>query len=59
MANISHFGIENQDNTLEDKEMIEILKTGTDLRLYAKQIDREFKDVEERSIHGEYPVYFY
>lgn len=35
---------------LEDEEVREILKTGTDLRQYARQIEKEFKEVENRSI---------
>uniref|UniRef100_A0A8W7P7L5 Vacuolar protein sorting-associated protein 52 homolog n=1 Tax=Anopheles coluzzii TaxID=1518534 RepID=A0A8W7P7L5_ANOCL len=35
---------------IEDDEVQEILKTGTDLRQYAAQIEKEFKEVENRSI---------
>lgn len=35
---------------LDDKEIQEILKTGTDLRQYSRQIEKEFKDVENKSI---------
>lgn len=35
---------------LEDKEVKEILKTGTDLRQYSQQIEKEFNDVENQSI---------
>lgn len=35
---------------LEDDEVKEILKTGTDLRQYSKQIEKEFKEVENKSI---------
>lgn len=35
---------------LDDKEIQEILKTGTDLRQYSKQIEKEFKEVENKSI---------
>lgn len=35
---------------LEDTEIKEILRTGTDLREYAQQIEKEFKEVENKSI---------
>lgn len=35
---------------LENDEVKEILKTGTDLRQYSRQIEKEFKEVENRSI---------
>lgn len=35
---------------LEDKEVQEILKSGTDLRQYSKQIEKELKEVENQSI---------
>ncbi|XP_063702830.1 vacuolar protein sorting-associated protein 52 homolog [Culicoides brevitarsis] len=35
---------------LEDNEIKEILRTGTDLREYASQIEKEFKEVENKSI---------
>lgn len=35
---------------LDDKEIQEILKTGTDLRQYSRQIEKEFKEVENKSI---------
>jgi septal ring factor EnvC (AmiA/AmiB activator) len=35
---------------IEDAEVQEILKTGTDLRQYSKQIEKEFKEVENKSI---------
>lgn len=35
---------------LENEEVQEILKTGTDLRQYSRQIEKEFKEVENRSI---------
>lgn len=35
---------------LEDKEIQEILKSGTDLRQYSKQIEKDLKDVENQSI---------
>lgn len=37
-------------NQIEDDEVQEILKTGTDLRQYSAQIEKEFKEVENRSI---------
>ncbi|XP_055684626.1 vacuolar protein sorting-associated protein 52 homolog [Lutzomyia longipalpis] len=36
---------------LDDEEVQEILKTGTDLRQYSQQIEREFNEVENRSIN--------
>lgn len=35
---------------LEDKEIQEILKSGTDLRQYSKQIEKDLKEVENQSI---------
>lgn len=35
---------------LEDKEVQEILKSGTDLRQYSKQIEKELEEVENQSI---------
>ncbi|XP_058452516.1 vacuolar protein sorting-associated protein 52 homolog [Malaya genurostris] len=35
---------------IEDDEVQEILKTGTDLRQYSAQIEKEFNEVENRSI---------
>lgn len=35
---------------LEDGEVQEVLRTGTDLRQYSKQIERQLKDVENKSI---------
>lgn len=37
-------------NNLEDDVVQEILKTGTDLRQYSKQIEKELKEVENKSI---------
>lgn len=42
--------MEDLSEQLEDKEIKEILKTGTDLRQYSKQIEKEFNDVENQSI---------
>lgn len=43
--------VENQiQNNLEDDMVQEILKTGTDLRQYSKQIEKELKEVENKSI---------
>uniref|UniRef100_A0A6M2DQG4 Vacuolar protein sorting-associated protein 52 homolog n=1 Tax=Xenopsylla cheopis TaxID=163159 RepID=A0A6M2DQG4_XENCH len=36
--------------SLEDDVVQEILKTGTDLRQYSKQVEKELKDVENKSI---------
>lgn len=36
---------------LEDDVVQEILKTGTDLRQYSRQIEKELKEVENKSIH--------
>lgn len=38
------------NQNLEDKEIQEILKSGTDLRQYSKQIEKDLKDVENQSI---------
>lgn len=35
---------------LEDNEIQEILKSGTDLRQYSKQIEKDLKEVENQSI---------
>lgn len=35
---------------LEDGVIQEVLKTGTDLRQYSRQIEKELKDVENKSI---------
>lgn len=35
---------------LDDKEIQEILKSGTDLRQYSKQIEKDLKEVENQSI---------
>lgn len=35
---------------LEDKEIQELLKSGTDLRQYSKQVEKNLKEVENRSI---------
>lgn len=35
---------------LEDKEIQEILKSGTDLRQYSQQIEKDLKTVENQSI---------
>ncbi|CAD7079991.1 unnamed protein product [Hermetia illucens] len=40
----------NLSEQLEDEEVQEILKTGTDLRQYSHQIEKEFKQVENKSI---------
>lgn len=35
---------------LEDEIVQEVVKTGTDLRQYSKQVERELKEVENKSI---------
>lgn len=40
----------SSSDQIEDDEVQEILKTGTDLRQYSAQIEKEFKEVENRSI---------
>lgn len=35
---------------LEDKEIQELLKSGTDLRQYSKQVEKNLKEVENKSI---------
>lgn len=37
-------------DALEDKDIREILSTGTDLRQYSAEIERAFKEVENESI---------
>ncbi|CAH1388423.1 unnamed protein product [Nezara viridula] len=37
---------------LEDEEVQEVLKAGTDLREYSRQIERQLKDVENKSIQN-------
>ena len=41
---------EHLSKHLEDKEIQEILKSGTDLRQYSTQIEKELKEVENKSI---------
>lgn len=40
----------NLTQQLEDKEIQEILKSGTDLRQYSQQIEKDLKAVENQSI---------
>lgn len=40
----------SSSDQIEDDEVQEILQTGTDLRQYSAQIEKEFKEVENRSI---------
>jgi CHASE3 domain sensor protein len=37
-------------SNLDDDVVQEVLKTGTDLRQYSRQIEKELKDVENKSI---------
>ena len=37
-------------NNLDDAVVQEVLKTGTDLRQYSRQIEKELKEVENKSI---------
>jgi len=37
---------------LDNEEVREILKNTTDLRQYSRQIEKEFKEVENKSIEG-------
>lgn len=41
---------ENTSQPLEDDVVQEVLRTGTDLRQYSKQVERELKEVENKSI---------
>lgn len=54
MSNLLNATSEDADiaiqNNLEDDMVQEILKTGTDLRQYSKQIEKELKEVENKSI---------
>lgn len=43
--------MDSLNEQLEDKEIKEILKTGTDLRQYSKQVEKEFNEVENQSIN--------
>lgn len=43
--------MDSLNEQLEDKELKEILKTGTDLRQYSKQVEKEFNEVENQSIN--------
>lgn len=47
---MEHKTLAMAEQQLDDKEIQEILKTGTDLRQYSKQIEKEFKEVENKSI---------
>ena len=38
------------ENVLEDATVQEVLQTGTDLRKYSAEIEKELKDVENKSI---------
>lgn len=49
MSRKSDVEIQLQKN-LEDDVVQEILKTGTDLRQYSKQVEKELRDVENKSI---------
>lgn len=35
---------------IDDEEVREVLSSGTDVREYSQQVEKEFKDVENRSI---------
>jgi len=37
-------------NNLDDEVVQEVLKTGTDLRQYSRQVEKELKEVESKSI---------
>jgi len=37
-------------NNLDDEVVQEVLKTGTDLRQYSRQVEKELKEVENKSI---------
>lgn len=41
---------EDLDKNLEDLEIQEVLRNGTDLREYALQIDKNIKDAEKSSV---------
>lgn len=41
---------------LDNEEVREILKNTTDLRQYSRQIEKEFKEVENKSIEGKHHV---
>jgi hypothetical protein len=47
MENIVDAGLETY---LEDEEVQKVLTTGTDLRQYSKHIEKQLKDVENKSI---------
>lgn len=54
MATIDEDKMDSKNNLiskqLEDKEIQEILKSGTDLRQYSQQIEKDLKTVENQSI---------
>lgn len=39
-----------QERALEDKTVQEVLQSGTDLRKYSRQIEKELKEIENKSI---------
>lgn len=50
MAEIDIFDNEELPQELGDDVVQEVLKTGTDLRQYSRQIEKELKEVENKSI---------
>lgn len=39
-----------KERPLEDETVQEVLQTGTDLRKYSRQIEKELKEIENKSI---------
>lgn len=50
MAEIFDSNEEHLPQDLSDDVVQEVLKTGTDLRQYSRQIEKELKEVENKSI---------
>lgn len=52
MATHSEVSSSQMTEQLDNEEVREILKNTTDLRQYSRQIEKEFKEVENKSIEG-------
>lgn len=52
MATHSEVSSPQMTEQLDNEEVREILKNTTDLRQYSRQIEKEFKEVENKSIEG-------
>lgn len=40
----------NMSENIDDEEVREVLSSGTDVREYSQQVEKDFKEVENRSI---------